>query len=140
MKRWTTWWMLASAALMALGAFGPWATVFRVSVTGTGGGGDGWVVVAVAGLGTGLCYLQRRRRWRGAWALLGGVAGFAVTVYDRGNLETVINRTRFLGQALGHVGWGLDLALVASISMAFAGLTVLLQARSSSDEVEVIPG
>jgi hypothetical protein len=62
----------------------------------------------------------------------------------RGNLETVINRTQTVGQLFGvkvsgHVGWGLNLALVASISLAFAGLTALVQARSSCDEVEAIP-
>jgi hypothetical protein len=133
MRRGTLWWLLASAVLMIIGAFGPWVTAFSISVAGTDGSNDGWVVVAAAGVGAGLCYAARASRAAGVWALLGGIVGFAVTVYDRGHVQTAINRGGAFAQALAHVGWGLNLALVASISMALAGVAVLLQGGSSSE-------
>jgi hypothetical protein len=43
------WWIVASLALMLVGAFGPWARVLDVqTINGTDGGRDGWVVVAAA--------------------------------------------------------------------------------------------
>src|SRR5262245_5278375 len=56
------WWVMASAAAMVLGAFGPWATVFGlVSVNGTAG--DGWIVIVAAIVGAGVVFLRQRRSW-----------------------------------------------------------------------------
>lgn len=126
------WWVLGSGALMLIGAFGPWASVLAMSVGGTDGSNDGWLVVAAAVIGGGLCYVARRGRWAGVWALLGGVVGSAVTVYDRGNVQDAIDRGGAFAQALVHVGWGLNLALIASLSMALAGVVALVQGRSEA--------
>lgn len=126
------WWMLASGALMLLGAFGPWVTALGMSAAGTDSSNDGWLVVAAALIGGGLCYAARNRRVAGVWALLGGIAGLAVTAYDRGNVQDAINHGGPFAQALAHVGWGLNLALVASASMAIAGVVALTRARSAA--------
>lgn len=55
----TLYWALASAALMIIAGFGPWATVLVFSVSGTSG--DGWFVVVVAALIAGGLLL-----WKGA--------------------------------------------------------------------------
>ena len=120
------WWVLGSGVLMVVGAFGPWATVFQVSIRGTDGSNDGWLVVAVAAIGGGLYYVLRRRSDAGVWPLLAGLAGLAVTVVDRQDL-TILG---FAGVV--HVGWGLNLALAASISMALAGVFALVRARRSA--------
>lgn len=124
---------------MLLGAFGPWVTVLAISVAGTDGSNDGWLVAAAAVIGGGLCYATRESKGAGVWALLGGVAGFAVTVYDRGHVQTAINQGGAFTKALSHVGWGLNLALAASVSMAFAGLTALIQTRSASPTEDAQP-
>jgi hypothetical protein len=114
------WWVLGSAALAIVGAFGPWVKALGISVGGIDGSNDGWLVVAAAATG-GLLFHLGRGRSGGGWALVGGVVGAGVTLYDRSHLQHAINKAGALGQALVQVGWGLNLALVASISMAIGG-------------------
>src|SRR5262245_36247760 len=80
-------WVLASAALMVVGAFGPWIKALGQSVGGTDGSNDGWLVVAVAVLGALAFYAIRKFRGSAILALLGGIAGIAVTAYDRSNIQ-----------------------------------------------------
>jgi hypothetical protein len=121
-------WVFASAALMAVGAFGPWVKVLGISVAGTDGSNDGWLVVAAAAIGGLLYYLLRSRPAGGVWALLAGLAGTGVTLYDRSNVQDAINNGGPLTSGLAQVGWGLNLALGASISMAVAAVVHLLRA------------
>lgn len=132
MRRGIQWWVLGSGVLMLIGAFGPWVTVLGSSVGGTDGSNDGWLVVAAAAIGGGLFYAMRRSRAAGVWALLGGLAGLAVTAYDRGNLQNAIRRGGAFERAIAQVGWGLNLALIASISMAIAGVVAIIKARSAA--------
>lgn len=118
-------WVWVSGGLMLIGGFGPWATVFGISVDGTNG--DGWVVVIAGALAGGLCYWKRERHWAGAWAIAGGAVGLLTTGYDRGHLESVISRGGSFAQALVQVGWGLNLALIASVSMLVAGAVGVVQ-------------
>jgi hypothetical protein len=128
----TQWWVFGSGVLMLVGAFGPWVTVLGVELSGTDSTNDGWLVVAAAAIGSGVSYAMRRRRDAGVWALLGGLAGLAVTAYDRQDLQRAINEGGAFVRALAQVGWGLNLALIASISMAVAGAFALVQARRSA--------
>jgi hypothetical protein len=123
------WWVLGSAALMVLGAFGPWVKALGQSVGGTDGSNDGWLVVAAAVIGGLLFYVTRRHRAAGVWAFLGGIAGVAVTLYDRSNVQDAIDRGGLFAQALVQVGWGLNLALAASVSMSLAAAVSWWQAR-----------
>jgi hypothetical protein len=120
-------WVLGSAALMVIGAFGPWVKVLGQSVGGTDGSNDGWLVVAAAVVGGLLFYVARGHRSGGLWALLAGIAGIAVTLHDRSKVENAINEGGEFARALAQVGWGLNLALAASVSMAIAGLVYLFQ-------------
>jgi len=124
-------WLLGSAALAVIGAFGPWAKVLGQSVGGTDGSNDGWLVVAAALVGSLLFYATRGQRAGAVWALLGGIAGTAVTLYDRSNMQNAINHGGALTQALVQIGWGLNLSLVASISMALAAVVYLMQQRTT---------
>jgi len=124
------WWVLGSGVLMVIGGFGPWVTAFGISVSGTDGSNDGWFVVAVAAIGGGLFYYMRQRRDAGVWVILAGLAGVGVTAYDRSNVQNAIDRGGPFAQAVAQVGWGLNLALIASISMGIAGVVALRQARS----------
>jgi hypothetical protein len=112
--------VLASALLMLLGAFGPWAKVFGFSVSGTDGSNDGWIVVVVAVVGAGLFLWRRGTRYAGLWPVLAGAAGSAVTIYDRQNLSSAGDGE--LAEGLVQVGWGLNLAMLASISFSIAGV------------------
>jgi len=120
------WWVLGSVGLMLLGAFGPWVKALGQSVGGTDGSNDGWLVVAAAALGGLLFYATRTSRSAGVWALLGGGAGLGVTLYDRNNIQSKINQGGALVKALAQVGWGLNIALFGSASLAVAGLAWLL--------------
>jgi hypothetical protein len=130
------WWVLGSAGLMLVGAFGPWLKALGQSVGGTDGSNDGWLVVAAAALGGLLFYTLRGSRGAGVWALLGGVAGVAVTLYDRSHVQRAIDKGGLFTQALVQIGWGLNLALAASASLALAGAVYAFQTREQEPEHE----
>ncbi len=129
-------WVWVSAGFMLVGGFGPWATVFGVSVDGTNG--DGWIVIGAGLFGGALCYFVRSNRWAGIWAIVGGVVGLGTTGYDRGHIQDAINKGGAFAQALMHVGWGLNLGLLASLSMLIAGAVGALRkpATASADTPE----
>lgn len=119
-------WALASAGFMTIGSFGPWIGAFGASVAGTDGSNDGWLVVAAAVIGAVCLAATRNYRGGGLWALLGGVIASIVTIYDRSHASHLIGRQSALVQAVVHIGWGLNLAMVASISFALCGAVWLL--------------
>jgi hypothetical protein len=114
-------WIGASALFMLIGAFGPWVKALGMSVSGTDGSNDGWLVVGVVVVGGALVAGTRRYRAAGIWALLAGLAGAAVTLYDRHDVQNRIKSAGAFAQSVASVGWGLNLALIASISLAAAG-------------------
>ena len=128
--------MFGSAALMIVGAFGPWVQALGQSVGGTDGSNDGWLVVAAALIGGLLFYATRSSRSAGVWALLGGIGGIAVALYDRSHLQNAIDHGGPLARALVQVGWGLNLALAASVSMTIAAAVYWLMAREQEQEQE----
>jgi hypothetical protein len=128
-------WALISVGLMIVGAFGPWATVLGASVSGTDGHNDGWIVIVIALLGGLFVYGRRESRDAGIWALLIGGIGVAATLYDRHNLSSAISQAGAFGAVIAHIGWGLNLSLFASVSLAASGLGSY--ARSSSSPAAV---
>ena len=124
------WWAVASAVLMVVGAFGPWVELLGLSAGGTDGDNDGWLVIAVAAVAIAIFLWQRRTPRAGAATLAGGVLGAIITIYDRSNVS---DAAADLGQAgdLVQVGWGLNLAIVASISLAVAGVVWVLTFQES---------
>jgi hypothetical protein len=129
------WWLLASAGLMVIGAFGPWVKALGLSVSGTDAGNDGWLVVGAAVVGGGLFLLRRESKAAGIWAILGGAVGAATTIYDRSRVTDAIEDGGEFAAALVQVGWGLNVAMIASISFAVAGLVWFLK----YDEAAVAP-
>jgi hypothetical protein len=114
-------WVLASAGLMIIGAFGPWAKVLAFSVSGTDGGNDGWVIVVAAAVSAGLFLWARDQPFTGFGAIAAGLLGAIVTISDRRDL-TAADDGNELADGLVQIGWGLNLATVASISLAIAGI------------------
>ena len=121
-------WALLSAGLMAIGAFGPWLNALSVlSLTGwdvqkkEAGG-----LVSIALLGALMVFLSRATASAGVWALFAGLAGLALTGWEHHRITSALGgvdpQYRTLEKALVHIGWGLDLAIAASISLALAGL------------------
>jgi hypothetical protein len=127
-------WVLGSAALMVLGAFGPWVKAFGLSAGGTDGSNDGWVVVAAAAFSALLFAVQRMRRAAGVWGLLGGIAGLAVTLYDRARLQNAIDEGGEFTRAVAQVGWGLNLSIAASASLLVASAVHVWRGREHDQE------
>lgn len=109
---------LIGAAMMAVGAFGPWigGKVFGAP-TGIELGGDGWLVVAAATLALVPVVLRMSgSAARGAWvSILALVAAYVCwTHYTQARADGV------------QVVWGLELAGVGCALLACAGLLLLL--------------
>jgi hypothetical protein len=117
------WITIALIALMAIGAFGPWAKALGVTVSGTDGSNDGWVVIVLAVLAglfvwgyayngsTGLCVLTA----------LAGIGAFATALHDRRRVTHA--------SALIQVGWGLNLDLVASAVLVVMALVLASRSK-----------
>jgi len=113
-------WAIAAAVLMAAGALGPWAAALGVSASGVEQG-HGWIVAGAAALGALLLVLTRANRGAGLFPLVGGIAGAAVALHDRDNVTLAVHGAGALAHSAVRIGWGLDLALAASVSLAVAG-------------------
>jgi hypothetical protein len=130
-------WAGASAALMVVGALGPWAKAFGfISVSGTDGDG---VIVLIAALVVGGAVLLRLRGTR-VWVVVVGViaalAGAATSIYDLANIKSVVSDS----SGAVTVGWGLWLDSIASVSavvailaLGFATKVVAPQAPSTAE-------
>jgi len=113
-------WALAGAALMVVGALGPWATALGVSASGVATG-HGWIVIGAAVVGAVLLVLTRANRGAGLFPLVGGIVGAAVALDDRDNVTLAVHGAGVLAHSAVRIGWGLDLALAGSIAFAAAG-------------------
>ena len=109
---------LAGAAMMVIGAFGPWiGGRFFSSASGVELGGDGWLVLAAATLALVPVLLPvAGSAVRGGWvAALSLAAGYVCwTHYAQARADGV------------QVVWGLELAGVGCALLACAGLLLLL--------------
>ena len=88
------WWVVGSAALMVVGSFGPWAKVPGSTVSGIDGSNDGWFVVAIAVVAGAVFLWKRRKTQAGFAAIVGGVLGASVAMYDRSQPEGCSFRRR----------------------------------------------
>lgn len=117
LQLWGSVWLgLAAAAAMIIGSFAPWATAFGLL---------NWLVVGAAVLGAGALH-GYSRGWRiGALgALLAAAAAAAVTIYAGQTLLADANENP--GHVSLHVGWGLNLAMGASVLLGIVGLVALV--------------
>lgn len=113
---------------MAVGAVGPWAKALFASASGLDGSNDGWFVVAVAAVAGLSLYVNELRSGRG-WlvvSLLAGLGGLAITWADRSDVANRGSDTSGLVQ----VGWGLNLALIASVVVTVGSLVLFFQKPS----------
>jgi hypothetical protein len=132
----TFWWALASCALMAIGALGPWVTVLGFSASGTEGG-DGWIVLLAALLAAGVILWHDRnpRLWKLVVAVLAALAAFGTGAYDWSEIESVAAETEELEGVFDlsvSVGWGLILCTFASVSLIAAVGAHFLRHRAAS--------
>lgn len=133
------WWLYGSAAFMVIGSIGPWATALGQSVSGIDNTNDGWLVVGAAVLGALLFRAGQNSRAGSVFALLGAAAGTAITLYDRQHIQNAINQGGAFVQALAHVGWGLNVALIASISMGISAIVYLTGLSGTGSSVPGSP-
>ena len=118
--------VLGSAALMVVATFGQWAHVlgFAAGVAGDDTT-DGQLLIIAAVTSGGWFYIRLERPGAAIPALLGGLAGIAASLHYRSHLHdgrgltgTGLSPLASLMQA----GWGLKLALAASITMSASSL------------------
>jgi hypothetical protein len=109
---------LLGAAMMSIGAFGPWiGGKFFGSTAGIDLGGDGWLVLAAAALALmALLTPLVSSALRGACvvASAAGAAYVCWTHYSEAQVDGL------------EVVWGLELAGIGCALLAFAGLRLLL--------------
>lgn len=131
------WWIAASALLVCIGSFGPWAKVLFVSAGGLDG--DGWItlVAGLAALALLAVYARAASRPRPAWPLLvvlvAGAIATAVGLYDWVNIETAIDDELFSDAV--SVGWGLVLVTFAGASLVLAAAVTLARRSAESSPV-----
>ncbi len=116
---------------MAVGAVGPWLKVGR-RFSGGVQQGHVWLILVLAIAGAGLLIAWRQRRMAGFAALVSGVVGFGIALYDRSHWGVFLSihsqpgvLVVYYSDGPVHLGWGLYLALFASLSLALCGLVWL---------------
>ena len=120
-RRIYTTWIEASAVVMVVGVFGSWATVGGSGVSGTSAGSRGWVVLTAALLAGAILLFRRGTRSAGIYVAAIGVVAVAAVAYDRTHLGDTIGASSAT-EAAARAGWGINLALGASVSLTVAGL------------------
>jgi hypothetical protein len=118
-----------ATGLMVIGAFGPWVKgPFGSTVSGTDGSNDGWLVVGAAVLAALVFYAHGRYGTKGIllFSALAGIGGVATAWYDR---EHVKDALKVGDTQIGQVGWGLNLALAASVAVVVVSLMLFVRRR-----------
>lgn len=116
-------WIIGSGLLTVVGALAPWATALGVSVSGLERGGDGWALIGLAAAGVFVFFRMQRGGRDAAWWLVGmGTLELVAAIRDRSDEQRRIDQGGQFAQAIVHVGWGLDLCILAAASLIAAGL------------------
>ena len=128
-REWILLWSLGSAALMVVGAFGPWVTALGIlSISGNDVHRHGWYLAALALCGALVVFARRTNVAGAVWAIVVGLVGTGLTYHDRHDITSLLSGAttntseQQIVNALVHVGWGLNVALFASVSLALSGL------------------
>lgn len=127
-------WALVSAVAMVIGAFGPWVTALGlISV-------NGWdvqkkeagILIVLALLAAVAAFTRRASATSGSVATFTGLGGLILTFWEHHRITSALagaasesesqSFIHFDVGAIIHVGWGLDLALLASASLMLAGI------------------
>jgi hypothetical protein len=133
------WWGIGSAVAMAMGALGPWASVLGISINGTDLSNGGKIVLGLAVV-AGLCVLgQPQSPALIVIGFLAGVAAFLVTIHDRNRVAALIHSAGPFG-SFAKVGWGLNLALAAAVSVVLQSLVAAAgELRTGAVELTPVP-
>jgi hypothetical protein len=115
---WPFWWVLASLALMAAGALGPWEEFSDSSVTSVDLQGR----KMFEAVGVGVLGLALYRRRAAILMAVGGLLGASVCEYERHRINVV--EVQAAGLIDVDVGWALYVSLVASLSLVVAGVAL----------------
>jgi Protein of unknown function (DUF2510) len=105
-------WGIVSVLLLVVGSLGTWATVGPLNINGTTDGHDGIITLILAGIAA-IFIIARRGRWG---VLVAGILATATTVYDLADLNSDKYSDLNIGFSVSP-GWGLILAVAASISL-----------------------
>jgi hypothetical protein len=136
---WQYVWAWISIGALAVGSLAPWAKgPFGSSLSGLDGSNDGWSVLGaavIAAIVLARIQIAPGRRVIGRVFLLLVMAGFSglIAFVDRGNVSD---------KKLLEVGWGLNLTLVAAISLGLAAIAVYASRpsrRAEASDVEDTP-
>ncbi len=125
------WWALASAVLMVIGGFGPWATALdTINVAGTEG--DGWFVIIGGAIAGTLLWRHAKAGARGLaiGAVVIGALCTVITLYDLSDVNNVADAAG-LGSVIDPA-WGLYLSILASASMTAAAVAALRAGRATT--------
>lgn len=118
------WWGVGSALLMIVGGLGPWVVVGAKTLA-HGTSNDGALLIGLGVVAGGLLLWRGgSARWPAIVALVLGVLGTVITIADIGSVSG-----DSFAAAIADPGWGLYLDLAASISLAVAGLVLLVLGR-----------
>ena len=119
------WWMAASAVLMLVGALGPWASVFGLSLSGIESDAGGFVLLAAVVVGVLIGLFDRGRLASRKLVIASGLLGlvsFAVTTIAGAHFLPGGSASELFGEEALGVEWGLVLAWLASASLVGAAL------------------
>ncbi len=120
-RGWLLVWGSLSTLLLVFGSLGPW---LRNGLGEHDALQHGLVLVAAVA-GAVVLVVWRQRRTAGVAVLFAGLVGLGITLHAATHLNGLLPQYG-LANGFGDVGWGLDLALLASLSFALCGLVWLL--------------
>jgi hypothetical protein len=125
-------WILASAVVMVVGAVGPWAKAFGLTINGLDGDGTIILILGILAIVAGAIVARTSKRPRPRWpyivCAIAGLLGAAIALYDWGSLEGVVDSTALsdaeedLVAAAVSAGWGIVLAAIAGVSLTVASV------------------
>lgn len=123
-------WGLATALMLALGSFGPWATLGPFSVSGLDNGRDGIITLIIAIVAGVLICIRRGN----PVTLLLGIAAAGVGIYDTANVSSAGNEL-----FTPSVGWGLVMVDIAAVSLIVWAVVAILASRQSRATSDAAP-
>jgi hypothetical protein len=120
------WLAVGGAAVMTIGALGPWATALGI-VSKAGVDGDGLLVIGAAGVAVLLLWKHAQSGGRGV--LIGtlalGLVSVAICVYDLIDIESQA-QSEFFGERLDVIepGWGIYASLLGAAALTIASVAM----------------
>ena len=108
--------------VIAIGSIGPWATLGFITVSGTDGDGVVTLILAAAAAAFLWRWSVVGKRSRLIAAAVAGALSLVITVSDTVNISNVVDGPLGLDPS---VGWGLIVALIASIGVLAVSIRLM---------------